>query len=117
MGRWAPALGVLIGIVLVGLGGLFAVAPERGFEVSGHVSSALPAIMAGRYVAFGAVVLMLVAFSEYRALAMVLAVGAGMGLYDAIVVTGAGGTVGPHLGAAGVSGLGAVMALVRSRMK
>ena len=117
MGRWAPGIAVVIGIVLVGLGGLFAVAPERGFEFSGHVPSALPAIMAGRYVAFGTVVLALMAVSEYRALAIVLAFGAGMGVYDAVVVAGAGGAMGPHLSAALVSGLGAVAARARSRTK
>jgi hypothetical protein len=118
----APVLAVGIGGALFYLAWMFSVAPEAAFNASGHVRSALPAIMAGRYGAFGAVLLALVVLGEYRALAVVLAVGAGMGVYDAIVVAGANGSVVLHLGAAAFAAAGAGAAWwkwrePRSRMK
>ena len=114
MADLAPWLGVLIGSVLLILGVLFVVVPEKGFELSGHASGALPAVMAGRYVAFGVVVIGFVLMADWRAVAFVLAVGAAMGVWDALV---AGRTVGgkpvPHLFASVVAAAGAYAAWSR----
>jgi hypothetical protein len=113
MAAVAPWLGGLIGIVLIGLGVLFWMAPHRAFAVSGHVPSALPAVMAGRYGAFGAVVIAFVVMAEWRALMVVLAVGAAMGALDAVIAARSGGSVAPHLGAGVGSALGAVASWAR----
>jgi hypothetical protein len=88
-----------IALVLGVLGALFLFAPKTAFEKSGHEERALPGIMGGRYLAFACVIAILSAFGEWRALAVIFAVGTAMALLDAFLTLRASGRVAPHLGA------------------
>lgn len=108
----------LLSIVLIGSAVFIAavgIAVLSGREAVirrvGHLPETLPQVFAGRYFAMALMVLALTVLEEWRALAVVLGIGALMGLFDAVVVGRAGGGRLPHLVAAGVCVLLAAGAL------
>ncbi len=74
---------------------------EPALALLAHTRASLVQVFAGRYLAMAFMLLGLTAFREWRALAIVLAVGGLMGFLDHHYVGKVGGTVLPHA-AAGV---------------
>lgn len=96
----AAALSLVIAAALALLGVLFLADPDLAFGLSGHEAVALPGIMGGRYLAFAAVISVLLMLRNWQALLVVFAVGVVMADLDAILTYRAGGGIGPHIGAA-----------------
>ena len=70
---------------------------EPALALLAHTKASLVQVFAGRYIAMAFMLLSLTAFAEWRALAIVLAVGGLMGLLDYYYVGKAGGQVLPHV--------------------
>jgi hypothetical protein len=98
--RAASALPLLIALALALLGVLFLASPDMAFQLSGHAALALPGVMGGRYLAFAAVIAILLLLRNWQALLVVFGVGVVMADLDALLTYRAGGTIGPHLAAA-----------------
>jgi hypothetical protein len=95
---------LLAAAFVAGTGVALARRGERALWPLGHLPSTLVLSFAGRYFAMAGMILLLLLAREVRALGLVLAVGAVMGLFDAVVVGRAGGPRLPHLVAAGTCG-------------
>jgi hypothetical protein len=96
----AAALSLVIAATLAALGVMFLVSPDSAFQLSGHVGTALPGVMGGRYLAFAVVIAILVLLRNWQALLVVFGVGVVMADLDAILTWRAGGSILPHIGAA-----------------
>lgn len=96
-------------LCLVGAAGLavagYLVASRgtHGLAFLGHRASTLPAVMAGRYVGMGVILAGLALLGAWPAVALVLAVYAGYGFYDAWVVHRVGGDIERHVIAGSLS--------------
>jgi hypothetical protein len=73
---------------------------DRALWPLGHTKASLRQSFAARYLAMAAMILALTLLAEWRAAAVVLAIGGVMGLADAWFVHRAGGPAVPHLLAA-----------------
>jgi len=82
-----------------------------------HVPAALPQAFGGRYLAMAAVLCALTLLREWRAVAVLLAVGAGLACLDAWLVTEAGGRAGLHLAVGAFSLVGAAIAYLCHRAR
>jgi hypothetical protein len=96
----AVPLSLLIALALAVLGVIFLVSPEQAFSLSGHQAAALPGIMGGRYLAFAAVIAILLLLRNWQGLLVVFGVGVIMADLDAILTFRVGGSILPHIGAA-----------------
>lgn len=108
------AVSMLLASVLAGLGVLFLTAPQKAFEMSGHVERALPMVMGGRYFGLAALIIGLLILGNWQALALAFAIGAGFGFFDGIVVRRFDGSSLPHFGAGAVSAVLAICCVFRT---
>lgn len=79
------ALQIALGLFALGLGVLGAQLIAQGpaaLAGIGHTPEALPQVLGGRFIGMGVAILALVALSEWRAVSVVLAAGALMGVID-----------------------------------
>lgn len=100
MATLTKAFVVLFAVALVGLGVQLIAVSNPDLSAMGHTREALPAVLGGRFLSFGLLLAALVALSEWRALMVVLASGAVMGIVDVFVEPAQ--YAGTHLGFAAV---------------
>jgi ribose/xylose/arabinose/galactoside ABC-type transport system permease subunit len=86
-----------LAVCLAAMGLALLLKGERLLELFAHRRDALVGVFAGRYLAMAGMTTTLALMQEWRALAVVLAVGAVMGLLDAVLVGRAGGARLPHI--------------------
>jgi hypothetical protein len=82
-------------------GGWMLLRGEAALTLLAHTKGSLVQSFAGRYLAMAGMLSALALMAEWRALAVVLAIGGAMGLMDYYVVGRAGGWVLPHALAGG----------------
>ena len=107
MTRFVPAIvWVFAGfLVYLGLGGL--VFGQAALDLFGHPAAALPQAFAGRYLVMAAIVIAFVALGDWRAIGVVMAAGAALGLADLAIVGAATGFTPTHVSIHAVAALGA----------
>jgi uncharacterized membrane protein YjjP (DUF1212 family) len=75
---------------------------EDWLDRFGHDRRSLLPVFGGRYLAMSLILGVLLAFGEFRAIAIVFACGAGMGVLDAALVRQARPDIAPHVVAAAI---------------
>ena len=88
-------LGLLAGVVLLGFGVWFVVAPDAALEGTSHQLQTLPYVMGGRYAFFGVLLIAALMYDDAKVIAVLLAGFAGLALFDTVLYLGADPM--PHL--------------------
>lgn len=78
-------IGVFCGIVLLGYGIWFLIAPMAALNGTYHRSETLPFVMAGRYFFFGTLLICALMYGDRVVLSFLLAGFAGLGMFDAVL--------------------------------
>lgn len=99
---------ILLAAVLMLIGVMFVMRPKMAFKVSGHEEAAAAYVLGGRNVGLALFIIGLLAMGDYKALALAFTIGAGFGLFDAIVTVKAGGSPRNHLVAGSLAALLAI---------
>ena len=98
--------GLLCGVVLLGYGAWFLIAPQAATAGTFHQLTMLPYVMGGRYFFFGALLIAALLYGDATVLSFLLAGFAGLGLFDAVLYWNASPL--PHAAVGVIAGLASV---------
>lgn len=82
-------VGLLVGVILLGFGVWFGVAPDAALAGTSHQLELLPYVMGGRYAFFGAMLIAALLYDDSKVTAVLLAGFAGLALFDTVLYLGA----------------------------